>query len=58
VALIEGAGHIWGESTMLLITAFTHACGKRLINANPCYGIMLSAVQRERPFLHVSAASA
>lgn len=58
MALIEGAGLTWGESNMVLITALTHACGKRLINANPCYCIMLSAVQRERPFLHVSAASA
>ena len=47
VALIEGAGLTWGESNMLLITTkclFTHACGKRLINANPCHGIMLSAL--------------
>jgi integrase len=52
VALIEGAGLTWGESNMLLITAkclFTHACGKRLINANPCHGIMLSALLGERP---------
>jgi hypothetical protein len=37
---------------MLLITTkclFTHACGKRLINANPCHGIMLSALLGERP---------
>lgn len=52
VALIEGAGLTWGESNMLLITTkclFTHACGKRLINANPCHGIMLSALLGERP---------
>ncbi len=29
LALIEGAGLTWGESNMLLITAFPHACGKR-----------------------------
>ena len=37
---------------MLLIATkclFTHACGKRLINANPCHGIMLSALLGERP---------
>jgi integrase len=37
---------------MLLITTkclFTHACGKRLINVNPCHGIMLSALLGERP---------
>lgn len=52
VALIEGAGLTWGESNRLLITTqclFTHACGKRLINANPCHGIMLSALLGERP---------
>lgn len=52
VALIESAGLTWGESNMLLITTkclFTHACGKRLINANPCHGIMLSALLGERP---------
>ncbi len=61
VALIESAGHTWGESSMQLITTkclFTNACGKRLINANLCHGIMLSALLGERPFLHVSAASA
>lgn len=52
VALIEGAGLTWGESNMLLITTkclFTHACDKRLIIANPCHGIMLSALLGERP---------
>jgi integrase len=28
---------------------FTHACGKRLINVNPCVGIMLSALLAPRP---------
>jgi hypothetical protein len=52
VALVEASGLTWGESNMLLITTkclFTHACGKRLINANPCHGIMLSALLGERP---------
>jgi hypothetical protein len=49
VALIEGAGLTWGESTLLLITASTHACGKRPINAKPCHGIMLSAPMGKRP---------
>lgn len=52
VALIEASGLTWGESNMLLITTkclFTHACGKRLINANSCQGIMLSALLGERP---------
>jgi hypothetical protein len=37
---------------MLLIAAkclFTHACGKRLVNTNPCHGIMLTALLGERP---------
>ena len=52
VALIEASSLTWGESNMLLITTkclFTHACGKRLININPCHGIMLSALLGERP---------
>ncbi len=52
VALIEASSLTWGESNMLLITTkclFTHACGKRLVNANPCHGIMLSALLGERP---------
>lgn len=52
VAQIEGAGLTWGESNMLPMTIkclFTHACGKRLIDANPCHGIMLSAFPGERP---------
>jgi hypothetical protein len=49
---VERAGLTWGASNGLLITTkclFTHACGKRLINANPCHGIMLSALLGERP---------
>jgi len=52
VALIEASGLTWGESNMLLITTkclFIHACGKRLINVNPCHGIMLSALLGKRP---------
>ena len=52
VALIEGSSLTWGESNMLLITTkclFSHACGKRLINANSCHGSMLSALLGERP---------
>ena len=52
VAMIEASGLTWGESNMLLITTkcvFTHACGKRLINTNPCHGIMLSALLGEKP---------
>jgi hypothetical protein len=47
VALIDDCKLTWGESSLLHVTAkclFTHACGKRLINANPCVGIMISAL--------------
>ena len=52
IALIESSGLGWVESNMLLVTAkclFTHACGKRLVNTNPCHGIMLTALLGERP---------
>lgn len=52
IALIEASSLTWGESNMLLITTkclFTHACGKRLVNINPCHGIILSALLGERP---------
>jgi integrase len=52
VSLIEECKLTWGESNLLLVTAkclFTHACGKRLINVNPCVGIMLSALLGPRP---------
>lgn len=52
VGLIKGCKLTWGESSLLHITAkclFTHACGKRLINVNPCSGIMLTALLGPRP---------
>lgn len=52
VALIDDSKLSWGESSLLHITAkclFTHACGKRLVNANPCVGIMISALLGPRP---------
>jgi excisionase family DNA binding protein len=52
VTLIEDSKLTWGESHMMLVTAkclFTHACGKRLIDANPCMGIVLSALLGPRP---------
>jgi integrase len=52
VALIDDCKLTWGESSLLHVTAkclFTHACGKRLINANPCVGIMISALLGPRP---------
>ena len=52
VALIEDCKLTWGESSLLHITAkclFTHACGKRLINVNPCVGIMITSLLGPRP---------
>lgn len=52
VALIEECKLTWVESSLLLITTkclFTHGCGKRLINVNPCIGIMLSSLLGPRP---------
>jgi integrase len=52
VALIEESKLTWLESNMMLVatkSVFTPACGKRLINANPCTGIMLSALLGPRP---------
>lgn len=52
VALIEESKLTWVESNMMLVatkSVFTHACGKRLINANPCSGIMLTALLGPRP---------
>ena len=52
VQAIEDSKLTWGESNMMLITCkcvFTHACGKRLLDVNPCRGIMLSALLGPRP---------
>ncbi len=52
VGLIEDSKLTWGESSLLHVTAkclFTHACGKRLINVNPCVGIMITALLGPRP---------
>ena len=52
IGLIESSKLGWVESNTLLIAAkclFTHACGKRLVNTNPCHGIMLTALLGERP---------
>lgn len=52
VALIVDSKLTWGESSLLHITAkclFTHGCGKRLINVNPCSGIMITALLGPRP---------
>lgn len=52
VWLIEDAGVPWVESNMLLCSAkmlFRHAAGKRLVPANPCSGIELTALMGKRP---------
>lgn len=57
VAMIESVGAKWtkvkwSEANMLLNTAkmvFRHAAGKKLIPANPCTGIELSALMGKKP---------
>ncbi|VVE49609.1 tyrosine-type recombinase/integrase [Pandoraea sputorum] len=42
----------WVEAAMLLTTVkniFRHAAGKRLVNANPCTGVELTAIRGSRP---------
>lgn len=52
VEMIEFVDAPWNESRMLLTTArmlFKHAAGRKLVAANPCVGIDLSAVMGKRP---------
>jgi integrase len=52
VELIEHSAVPWNESRMLLTTArmvFKHAAGRRLVSANPCVGIELTALLGKRP---------
>jgi integrase len=52
VELIESVDAPWNESRMLLTTArmlFKHAAGRKLVAANPCVGIDLSALMGKRP---------
>lgn len=42
----------WVEAQMLLVTMkvlFKHAAGRKLVDANPCHGVELSALRGERP---------
>lgn len=53
VAVIERNDALgWVEAQMLLVTLkvlFRHAAGRKLIDANPCSGVELSALRGERP---------
>ena len=52
VGLIEHVDVPWNESRMLLTTArmlFKHAAGRRLVSANSCAGIELTALLGKRP---------
>lgn len=52
VHMIESAKRTWTISKRVLTCArqlFAHACGKRLIVANPCVGIELPAIMGKRP---------
>jgi integrase len=52
VHMIESSKKTWTISKRMLTTAtqlFAHACGKRLIDVNPCIGIDLKALMGARP---------
>ena len=52
VAAIEGANRSWTVSKRILTTmtqVFDHACGRRIIVANPCAGVKLTALMGPRP---------
>jgi len=52
VEMVESVEAPWNESRMLLTTArmlFKHAAGRKLVAANPCVGIDLSALMGKRP---------
>lgn len=53
VAVIERNDALgWVEARMLLVTMkvlFRHAAGRKLIDANPCSGVELTALRGERP---------
>lgn len=52
VHMVESSKRSWTVSKRLLTTAtqlFAHACGKRLIDVNPCVGIDLKALKGPRP---------
>jgi len=52
VHVIESSKRSWTICKRLLTSAkllFAHACGKRLINVNPCVGIDLTALMGARP---------
>lgn len=52
VEMIEFIDAPWNESRMLLTTTrmlFKHAAGRKLVAANPCTGIDLSALMGKRP---------
>ena len=52
VHMIESAKRSWTISKRILTSAkllFAHACGKRLIDINPCTGIDLTALMGARP---------
>lgn len=52
VHMIEVSKRSWTISERILTSTtalFAHACGKRLINANPCIGISLESIKGARP---------
>ncbi|MDN7879323.1 tyrosine-type recombinase/integrase [Burkholderia aenigmatica] len=52
IQAIEDAGRGWTMSKRILTTmkqVFAHACGRKIIAANPCAGVELTAIMGPRP---------
>ncbi|GAB3628452.1 integrase [Pandoraea terrae] len=52
VHMVESSGRSWTVCKRILTSAkqiFAHACGKRMIDANPCVGIDIKAIKGQRP---------
>ncbi|MCW3701466.1 tyrosine-type recombinase/integrase [Burkholderia cenocepacia] len=52
IQAIEDAGRGWTMSKRILTTmtqVFDHACGRKIIAANPCAGVKLTAIMGARP---------
>lgn len=52
VAMLTGCGRTWTVSKRVLTSAsklFDHACGLKIIAANPCTGVRLNSIKGPRP---------
>ncbi|QDQ87669.1 DUF4102 domain-containing protein [Alcaligenaceae bacterium SJ-26] len=54
VSMVEGCNRTWSASKRILTSVsqlFDHACGLRIIAANPCTGIKLKSIKGPRPII-------